>query len=192
MKGLFRKKSSVGMLGFSFFVSAANDNLFVIYGAWFEKTFDMSLIALGFGAAVIGAAELSGEFLTAFVSDRIGLKRAVLAGTVLSTCCYLPLPFCDAYLPFALTVIFLIFLTYEFTIVSSLSLCTELLPQSRATMMSGFLAASGMGRVAGALFGGPLWTAFGISGVAVVSAVSGVLAAVFFVWGMKKWRRLCP
>ncbi len=188
LKGVFRQKASVGMLGFSFFVSAANDNLFVIYGAWFETSFDMSLVALGFGTAVIGAAELAGEFLTAFASDRIGLKRAVLAGAVVSACCYLLLPFCGGYLPFALAGLFLVFLTYEFTIVSSLSLCTELLPQSRATMMSGFLAASGMGRVAGALLGGPLWVAFGIPGVAAASAVSGVLSAVFFVWGMREWK----
>ena len=46
--------------------------------------------------------------------------------------------------------------------VTSLSLCTELLPGFRATMMAGFLAAAGVGRVLGALMGGAVWQAGGI------------------------------
>jgi DHA1 family inner membrane transport protein len=77
---LIRNKAALGALGYVFFVSAANDNLFVVYGAWLENRFGLGLVALGLGTSLIGAAELAGEGLTAAVSDRIGLKKAWLSG----------------------------------------------------------------------------------------------------------------
>jgi len=86
--------------------------------------------------------------------------------------------------------LFLIFLTYEFTIVSALSLCTELLPGLRATMMSGFLAAAGVGRVIGALMGGPVWLAGGILMTGAVSAVMSSLGLMCLIWGLRGWQRM--
>ena len=40
---LGQERAAMGAVGFSFFVSAANDNLFVVYGAWLETSFDLSL-----------------------------------------------------------------------------------------------------------------------------------------------------
>ena len=186
LSGLFREKASLGALGFAFFVSAANDNLFVVYGAWLEKSFHLSLTELGFGTTVIGAAELSGTSLTAAFGDKIGLKTAVGAGSILSALCYGLLPFSGESLVWSLIVLFLIFLTFEFTIVSSLSLCTELLPGARATMMAGFLAAAGLGRVIGALAGGPIWIRSGIYGIGLVSMAAGLFAYLCLAWGAGK------
>ncbi|MGA7143514.1 MAG: MFS transporter [Desulfobacterales bacterium] len=185
---LSRERAALGALGFGFFACAANDNLFVIYGAWLEKSFDMSIVALGFGTSVIGFAELSGESLTASISDRLGLKRAVASGMALCIICYIALPFLGQTLFLSLGGLFFIFLTFEFTIVSALSLCTELLPGQRATMMSGFLAAAGMGRAAGALIGGPVWIAGGISMTGKVSGVMSGLALASLIWGLRGWK----
>ena len=152
---LGQERAALGAICFAFFVSAANDNLFVVYGAWLEKSFSLRIVALGLVTSVIGVAELSGEGLTAAISDWLGLKRAIAFGLVICVISYGVLPLLGQNLPLALCGLFCIFLTYEFTIVSALSLCTELLPGSRATMMSGFLAAAGTGRVVGALTGGP-------------------------------------
>jgi predicted MFS family arabinose efflux permease len=89
----------------------------------------------------------------------------------------------------ALTGLFAVFLTFEFTIVSFLSLCTELLPVSRATMMSSYFAAAGIGRIAGALLGGPVWLAGGIAATSAVSVAISTLALVSFLWGLKGWVR---
>ena len=75
--GLMRDRSALGALGFYFLIGAANDNLFVVYGAWLESSFNLTIVALGLGTSVIGMAELAGEFMTATISDRLGLKRAV-------------------------------------------------------------------------------------------------------------------
>jgi len=185
---LGQERAALGAIGFAFFVSAANDNLFVVYGAWLEKSFSLSILALGLGTSIIGVAELSGESLTAAISDRLGLKRSVGVGLVLCIISYGVLPLLCQALPLALGGLFFIFLTYEFTIVSALSLCTELLPGSRATMMSSFLAAAGIGRVVGALIGVPVWLKGGILMTGFVSAAISCLGLLFLVWGLKGWR----
>jgi predicted MFS family arabinose efflux permease len=177
-----------GVLAVIFFVSAANDNLFVVYGAWLEGAFALSAVALGLATTSIGAAELIGEFLTAGLSDRIGLYRAVIWGLTLSAAAYLLLPWTASGLPWAAAGLFAVFLFVEFTIVTLLSLATEVTPESRATMMAGFALAAGAGRVVGALLGGQVWLAGGMPAVAAVSA-AGSLAAAFCLWrDLRFWR----
>jgi len=186
---LGQERAALGAICFAFFVSAANDNLFVVYGAWLEKSFSLRIVALGLVTSVIGVAELSGESLTAAISDWLGLKRAIAVGLVICGISYGVLPLLDQNLPLALCGLFFIFLTYEFTIVSALSLCTELLPGSRATMMSSFLAAAGTGRVVGALIGGPVWLTGGIQMTGLVSAAISSLGLLSLVWGLRGWRQ---
>ena len=186
---LIVERRALGALGFAFFASVANDNLFVVYGAWIEQAFDLSIVALGLGTGVIGIAELLGETLTATLSDRLGLKRSVIVGLVLSTACYAILPFCGRTISMALAGLFLTFITFEFMIVTSISLTTELLPGSRATMLSGCLAAAGIGRVTGALIGGPIWLAGGILATGMVSAAASAMALISLVWGLQGWQR---
>lgn len=186
---LIGNRAALGALGYAFFVSAANDNLFVVYGAWLEKSFGLGIVALGMGTSLIGVAELAGEGLTAAVSDRFGLKRAVLAGLILSAMSYLALPFLDASLTAAMTGLAVLFFTFEFTLVTSLSLCTEMLPDLRATMMAGFFATAGIGRVLGALMGGAVWQAGGILATGCVSGVLTVLGMLCLMHGLKGWGR---
>jgi len=180
--------SARGALGFAFFVSLANDNLFVVYGAWLEDIFGLSILAIGIGTTAIGFAELSGEILTALFGDRFGLKRSVLVGLLLSSLSYGLLPFLEGTLTLALGGLFLIFIVFEFTIVSFISLCTELQPAYRATMMSAFYAAAGIGRVVGALIGGHVWLGGGIFTTALVSASFSLFALVSLAWGLRGWR----
>ncbi len=186
---LVRQRAALGAIGFAFFISAGNDNLFVVYGAWLEKSFDLSIIALGLSTGLIGLAELSGETLTAFFADRFGLKRTVLSALALCLISYGILPFLELTLPMALSGLFFIFLTFEFTIVTGISLSTELLPEYRATMMSGFFASAGVGRIAGALMGGHVWLAGGILSTGLVSAAVSGLGLASLAWGLRGWER---
>ncbi len=186
---LISQRAALGAIGFAFFVSAANDNLFVVYGAWLEKSFDLSIIAIGLSTGLIGLAELSGETLTAFFADRFGLKRTVFSALTLCLIGYGILPFLGLTLPMALGGLFFIFLTFEFAIVTSMSLFTELLPEYRATMMSGFFAAAGVGRIAGAMMGGHVWLAGGILSTGLVSASAIGLGLASLAWGLYGWRR---
>jgi DHA1 family inner membrane transport protein len=97
-----RHREAKGALGFVFFVSVANDNLFVVYGAWLEQSFRLSVLALGLGTGLIGLAELLGEFMTATLADRIGLKPAVAGGLFISMLTYLMLPLAGRHFSLAL------------------------------------------------------------------------------------------
>jgi predicted MFS family arabinose efflux permease len=187
LKELLRKKVALGMFGYAFFIGVASDNLFVVYGAWLEKTFNLSIVALGIGTSVIGIAELLGEIGTATLADRLGLKVAAIIGLILSILCYSLLPLFEQTLAMALSGLFFIFLTFEFTLVTALSLCTELLPKFRATMIAGFFSAAGFGHVVGAFIGGPIWLKGGIIATSFVSAIINCLALASLVWGLRGW-----
>ena len=155
---------------------------------WFERSFELSLTAVGLAASVIGLAELIGEALTASISDRLGLKRAILTGSILASLSYLLLPLIGQTLPLALLALFVLFLIFEFTIVTALSLATEILPNARATMMSSLQAAASLGRVSGAIMGGLIWFGGGLLGVTLASAIITGLGLVCLWWGLRRWR----
>jgi len=184
---LFRKRTARGAIGFGFFLSAANDNLFVVYGAWLEDSFGLGIVALGVATTVIGIAELLGEILTATLADRLGLRRLITVGVILCGVSYLAIPAFGQTLPFALASLFFVFLTLEFSIVTSVSLTTELLPEARATMMAGYLAGASAGRFVGAFLGGPLWMLGGIGAVSCVSALVTGIALLSLRWGLSGW-----
>ena len=189
MKILLKDKSSLGVMAYVFFFSAAVDNLFVIYGAWLEKAFDVGIVALGFGTSVIGVAELAGEIMVATLSDRLGLKRVVTLGVMFCILTYGLLPFVSQSFNLALGALFVHFLIFEFTIISSVALCTELRPEMRATIIAGFFAAAGLGRIVGALIGGPIWLTGGIVMTGMISAGFTVFALVSLYWGLHGWNK---
>ncbi len=168
-KTIIKKRKVLGILSFVFFMSLANDNLFVIYGAWLEQSYHLSLAAIGFGTVFIGLSEVLGEGCTVFFSDRIGLKKSVIIGGFLCTSAYFLLPVLNIGLAYVLTGLFLVFFTFEFTLVTCMSLTTELVPELRASTMSAFFATAGLGRVVGAFSGGIIWSKFGLLPICLIS-----------------------
>ncbi|MBI9091132.1 MAG: MFS transporter [Desulfobacterium sp.] len=187
LTALLNNRKALGVVGVGFLMGAANDNLFVIYGAWLERSFDMSVVALGLGTGVIGVAELCGSSFTAAFSDRLGIRRSVAWGISLCALSYLLIPRAGHSLSLSLAGLFAVFLFYEQSIVAFISLCTELLPGARATMMSLLIASAGLGRVAGALSGGMVWQALGMETVCVISSLLTFGALGFLLWGTKGW-----
>jgi predicted MFS family arabinose efflux permease len=186
---LGRNRAALGAVGFCFLGAAANDNLFATYGVWLESRFGLSVVVLGVATTVIGVAELVGEGLTAAVSDRIGLRRALVGGLALSVLSYILLPLVGRTLPLALAGLFVVFFAFEFTIVTSFSLFTEILPSARATMIASVLAAGSLGRVIGALVSGPVWLAGGIMATGLVSAAISGLALAWLACGLRSVQR---
>jgi predicted MFS family arabinose efflux permease len=188
LKQLVKIRPAVGMLGFGFWISIANDSLFVVYGVWLEQSFHVTLMTLGFSTVAIGAAELCGESLTALFADRLGLKRAIIMGLMLAIISYILLPLIGRTLFLALAGMFMVFLAFEISMVCSFSLSTELMPQARATMMAGFYATSGIGRMIGVFTGVALWKAGGITLVAWTAACLTALGLLSLLWGLHSWK----
>jgi predicted MFS family arabinose efflux permease len=185
---LSRDRGALGALGFAFLLNVGNESLFVNYGVWLEDAFTLGVVAIGTASTTIGIAELVGEGFTAFVADRVGLKRAVIVGLSLAMLSYFTLPFIGQTLPLALVGLFMLFLTFEFTVVTAYSLFTEVLPRARGTMMAALTAVSGLGRVLGALVGGAAWQTGGLMAVCLVAAVLSLMALACFGWGLWHWR----
>lgn len=187
--GLFRDRAATGFLAYAFLMSLANDVVFVTYSTWLEGRFSLGVVALGVGTSVIGVAELGGEGLTALFADRLGLRKTILLGGFFSVLSYLVLPLLGSRLAIALGGLFFVFISFEVTLVTSLSLCTEILPAQRATMVAGFFAAAGIGRVLGAFLGGYLWTWGGMLVACMVAGGSAALGMACIFMGLRHWGR---
>jgi predicted MFS family arabinose efflux permease len=156
-------------------ISTANDLVNVVFGAWLEIEFGLQVVALGLASAVIGIAELSGEGLVAGLADRVGKKRAVAAGVGLNALASLALPTLGQKLEGALVGLFLVYVTFEFTLVSAIPLMSELVPNARATTMASNVGAHSAGRALGALFA-PAIFRFGLPVTTSVAAALDLVA----------------
>lgn len=138
-------------------MSAGNELVNLIFGAWLEDSFGLQIAALGAASAVIGLSELGGESLVAVFVDRLGKPRAVALGLAGNSLAALALPLLGHSEFGALIGLFFFYITFEFTLVSSLPLMTELVTSARATVMAFNIAAISLGRALGDLFGPQLY-----------------------------------
>jgi predicted MFS family arabinose efflux permease len=169
------------LLTMTWLITMANENVFIVYGDWLEKQFGLALAALGLASLVISAAELTAEFASAGLVDRLGKRRSVIIGLILTVGAYLLLPRLAGSLGAALTGVVLIFLTFEFSTVASIPLISELAPEARGTIMALNVSAASLGRMAGSLSGPRLWATHGLPVVVLTSALFA-LAAALIIW----------
>ncbi|NPV85768.1 MAG: MFS transporter [Anaerolineae bacterium] len=155
------------LLSFSF--SVANEVVNLVFGVWLESSFGIKLIALGAASAVIGLAEFGGDSLSATVADRLGKRRVVRFGMILNGLVALSLPWMGQKLWGAIIGLFLFYITFEFSVTSSMPMISELLPSARATLLGANTAAYSLGRACGALLA-PWLYALGFHANVVVAA----------------------
>jgi predicted MFS family arabinose efflux permease len=106
----------------------------------------------------------------------MGKRRAVALGMVLSALSAVGLPLIGQIsLAGALVGLFLFYISFEFTLVSSIPLMTELVPGARAVMMAGNISAISAGRMLGAL-AGPLLFRQGMLANGIACAAANFLA----------------
>ena len=139
------------------FISAANEIINLVFGIWLSDSFGLHLIALGGASAVIGIAEFGGEALVAGFVDRLGKKRAIIIGIALNSIAALVLPYLGVTITGALIGLFFFYITFEFTLVSIIPMMTEIMPETRASVMALNISGLSIGRALGALLAAPLF-----------------------------------
>lgn len=154
----------------------AAEIIFVVFAAWLENSFAVSVAVLGGAAFLIAAAELAGEGGTFAFTDRIGKRRAVMVGLVVSMAGYGALSFASSNMAAGLALIGLAMFGFEFTIVSSFPLASELVPASRGRYLGWLVFALGVGRGIGAALGPALYSSFDLAGAAVAAMAANALA----------------
>lgn len=166
--------------------SIANESVNLNFGVWLEDAFGLQIAALAGASAVIGLAELSGESLVALITDRLGKARAVLLGLLVNTVAALLLPLIGRMEAGALLGLFFFYISFEYTLVSQLSLMTETVVRARGTVMAVNLMSFGLGRSIGALLSTLIYARFGFPAVTLVAAVFNMLAMLSLAEMAKK------
>jgi predicted MFS family arabinose efflux permease len=159
------------------FLSAANEVVNLVFGIWLENSFGLIITALGAAAAVIGVSELSGEFLSAAFTDRLGKPLAIRLGLGLNCLAAVILPLLGVSTAGALLGLFFFYLTFEYALVSSIPMMTEVMPSARATVMGIVIASISLGRALGALVASPLFL-LGETSAVIPDILPNALAAV--------------
>jgi predicted MFS family arabinose efflux permease len=169
-------------LTMSLFFSASNEVVNMVFGTWMEDRFGLQIAALGAASLCIGVAEFSAESLVTAAVDHLGKERCIAVGLILNCAAAVLFPLIGGSLAGAFAALFFFFLTFEFLIVSSLPLMTEIRPAVRGTLMAANVACFSIGRALGALGGAPLYQQWGITGSAVVAVVLNLLSLAALHW----------
>jgi MFS transporter, DHA1 family, inner membrane transport protein len=157
LRFVFRSGPALAALAMGFLFTMANEVVNLMFGVWMEDSFGLQIMALSAASAIIGISELGGEGLTAVLVDRLGKERSILTGLVLNGLSAIALPLLGSTVAGGLVGLFFFYLTFEFTIVSSLPLLTEILPSARATLMGINIAIFSLGRALGAMLAPQLY-----------------------------------
>jgi predicted MFS family arabinose efflux permease len=171
------------MLALLFLTACAVDLIFVVQGAWSKAAFGADEAQLGQVFGMLGVAELGGSLGSTLLVDRVGKKRAVLAGYMLTALCMAVLPLSEGSWLLFLTLYFLFDLCFEFSIVSALPLASGVAPAVRGTVMALSVLTLGMGRALGSQIATPLWLGTSIWANGLVGA-GLVLAGVALCWAL--------
>ncbi len=174
---VLRYRPALTALSIGFGISAANEVINLVFGVWLEDHFGLQIMALGGAAAAIGLAELGGESLMGTLADRLGKTRAIAWGLVANCLVAVVFPFLGRSVFGAVVTLFLFYITFEFTLVATIPMMTEILPAARVTLMAFTVAGLSLGRAVGALVALPLYQ-FGISGSAAMAIGFNLLAFI--------------
>ena len=175
--GVLRLPRIAALLGMLVLILCAIDLVFVVQSEWLQRSFNADAAQLGQVFAFMGVAEFVGALGSTLLVDRVGKKRAVVTGYAFTALAAALLPLSGGSWLMALALFVLYDLLFEFSIVSTFPLASELAPASRGTVLALAGTAVGVGRALGATFAGLLFNAFGI-------VANGWLAAALITVGV--------
>lgn len=180
--GLRWDRPAVMFLAVIALFTGAAELMFVVLGAWLETEFSLSLVALGGSAVLIGFVELGAEGSTVAFTDRIGKRRSVAIGLLVSASGFGLVALTGGSLVYGMGALLVGIAGFEFTIVSSIPLATQVRPHGRARYLSWMIVAMAAGRAAGAAAGLPVFDAGGIVANAVGASVANIAAIALLAW----------
>ena len=178
---IFRNRSATAFLLMWLLIFLSFENVQVGYASWFETQFGLSAQQRGMTQTLFGVFEIAASAGSGLFLDRIGKKRGVTGGLIILLIGYgMLLMFGPLALWLGLAAMSVAFLGFEFSVVSSLSIGSEQIPQARGAMLSLGVMMSGLGRMVGAVSGSALIADAGFGAAALLSALLGAAAAGLF------------
>jgi predicted MFS family arabinose efflux permease len=139
------------------FATSANEVVNLVFSVWIKDSFGLAFATLSFASVVIGTSELTSELLSALIIDRLGKKRAILIALLLNCFAAVLLPLSGQKLGFAIAGLAFFYITFEFALISAMTLMSEVLPDARATIIAATVAFFSLGRMLGDLIAPSLY-----------------------------------
>ncbi len=169
-------RSAIGLLAVATLFSAGGEFTTVVLGAWLEDSFAIALVGIAGLASLIGVAELTGAFSTGLFTDRLGKKRAVSIGIVINATGYAIMGLSGGSVLLGVGGALVAFLGFEFLIVSSFPLASELVPGGRGRYLAWLVVAISLGRSLAGAVGPVLFTSIGFGANAAAAVIVDLMA----------------
>lgn len=156
-------------------------NIFITYGTWLAREYQLGAVELGTVALILGVADLGGSVLMSLLGDKMGLRRGVIAGTILATVGYGLLPLMNQGVVLAVSGLILARFAFEFTVVGVIALVSEQAPAHRGKMMTLAAAAALLGSSLAGFTGPWVYETYRVSGLSLISAsIMGLSLVLLF------------
>jgi MFS transporter, DHA1 family, inner membrane transport protein len=167
---------------------AATQTVTVTFGSWLQDRHGFDAIALAAVVLTMGVAELGASLAVARFTDRWGKGRSVLWGTALMIPATLVLAMGGGVLPLGIAALLVFIASFEFAMVASISLATELVPGQPAAGFGIMIGAGTLGRVAASFVATLLYQQAGMWLPSLVAAAMAVIT----VGGIARYVRVTP
>lgn len=177
-----QRNTVAALVGFALMTSGAQF-LLLSHGLWLEDTYDFDPAQIGFAIGAVGIAELVASYGTSLVTDRLGKKNAVIAGTAVMGAALIVLAFMpQPPLVIGLSLLMLAFLGFEFGIVSSIPMVSELEPAYRSEVVGRSVGLMTVGRATATFIAGWLYVHAGFAATMAAGSVTALVAIVLLVF----------
>lgn len=158
----------------------------VVYGVWLEDRFGLSSASIGAVAFVLGLADVVANTANLRWTDRVGKRRSALLGVAIHVLAAGLLVAGATLLVAGVGAIFLLIAGFEFALLSSKPLLTELGWQRQGLGVGIGFATSAACRSLAALAGTRLYDWQGMRAAAIASGAVAVLGALAFASGVRE------
>ena len=180
---LISSKEAMASLLFAIILFSGIACVLANYGVWLQEQHGLSVEAVGFSAAVIGAGELTGELLVVAFSDRLGLLHATGVGIFMLIASSLTLAFLGNVSVFVgLACMFWFFASVEFCAVSFLPYVGTILPCVPTTVNGAVSGSIGLGIFVGIQYAERIWKHGRILWIGCASAAQFGVASLIWVF----------
>ncbi|HEX2026914.1 MAG TPA: MFS transporter [Nitriliruptorales bacterium] len=173
-------RSSLALLAAMAVFTYAAEVTFVVFGAWLEEDFGLSVLALGGLSTFIGVAELVGSGAVVAFADRVGKRRSVAIGLVVSAGGFALVPATDQ-LTTGLASLAVALLGFEYAYVAAIPLASESRPGARSRYLALVVVATTLPRALAAATGPTLFTAIGVAANAALSVAANLAGLVLLL-----------
>ena len=159
-------------------VAMAGLSMIVVVGTWLDDALGVSTGGVGLVAMAFGAAELIASMSSSAFADRLGKRRSMQFSVSGALVGLFVISITGSSLLVGTIGLFVFFVSFEYSIVTSFSLVSESMPESRGRALGVGNAISTGARGTGVALAGVLYETFGIHGSVVLSATAAGVTLV--------------